>query len=84
MLVAEKAQSPSNTTYSQTLIDPSLHGSGVQINPVMENHIKLTSGISSNSYLRAFQVAQFNFFLFNQEEQMKKKRFKVKGRRKEG
>lgn len=41
---------------------------------VMENHIKLTSGISANSYLRAFQVAQFNFYLFNEEEKMNKKR----------
>lgn len=45
---------------------------------LMENHIKLTSGINSNSYIRAFQVAQFNFYLFNQEEKMNKRRFKLR------
>lgn len=59
--------------------------SGTSIDPVMENHIKLTSSANANGYLRAFQVAQFNFYLFNQEEQMNKKRFKAKSsRRKEG
>lgn len=43
---------------------------------LMENHIKLTSGINSNSYIRAFQVAQFNFYLFSQEEKMNKRRFR--------
>lgn len=40
----------------------------------MENHIKLTSGLHSNSYLRQFQVAQLNFYLFLQEEKLNKKR----------
>jgi len=42
----------------------------------MENHIKLTSGLSANSYLKHFQEAQRNFYLFIQEEKMTKKRFK--------
>jgi hypothetical protein len=40
----------------------------------MKNHIKLTSGFHNNSYLRQFQVAQRNFYLFIQEEKMNKKR----------
>ena len=44
----------------------------------MENHIKLTSGLNSNSYIRLFQVAQLNFYLFNQEEKMNKKRYRLK------
>ena len=44
----------------------------------MENHIKLTSGFSSNSYIRQFQVAQLNFYLFSQEEKTSKKRYRVK------
>jgi hypothetical protein len=44
----------------------------------MENHIKLTSGINSNSYIRQFQVAQLNFYLFNQEEKLNRKRFRPK------
>ena len=44
----------------------------------MENHIKLTPGFNANSYLRHFQVAQLNFYLFIQEEKMNKKRFKPK------
>lgn len=44
----------------------------------MENHIKLTSGFNANSYLRQFQVAQLNFYLFIQEEKMNKKRYKPK------
>lgn len=44
----------------------------------MENHIKLTSSINSNAYIRAFQVAQLNFYLFNQEEKMSQKRFRLK------
>ena len=47
----------------------------------MENHIKLTSGFSTNSYIRQFQVAQINFYLFNQEEKLSKKRFKPKSAR---
>lgn len=43
----------------------------------MENHIKLTSGFSANSYLRHFQVAQMNFYLFIQEEKTIK-RYKPK------
>lgn len=42
----------------------------------MENHIKLSSGITSNNYIRQFQVAQMNFYLFNQEEKMSRKRFR--------
>ena len=42
----------------------------------MENHIKLISGFNSNSYIRHFQVAQLNFYLFNQEEKMNKKRYR--------
>jgi len=44
----------------------------------MENHIKLTTGFNSNSYIRQFQVAQLNFYLFNQEEKMSKKRYRMK------
>ncbi|MEX1238807.1 MAG: hypothetical protein WEB30_03790 [Cyclobacteriaceae bacterium] len=44
----------------------------------MENNIKLTSTLNSNSYIRAFQVAQLNFYLFSQEEKMSKKRFRMK------
>lgn len=44
----------------------------------MENHIKLTTGFSSNSYIRQFQVAQLNFYLFNQEEKRSKKRYRIK------
>ena len=44
----------------------------------MENHIKLASGFHNNSYLRQFQVAQLNFYLFIQEEKMNKKRIKGK------
>jgi len=47
----------------------------------MENHIKLTSGLNSNSYIRQFQVAQLNFYLFNQEEKMTKKKFRLRGAR---
>lgn len=49
--------------------------------PVMENNIKLTSGINSNSYIHHFQVAQLNFFLFDQEEKMNRKRFRPKSAR---
>lgn len=49
--------------------------------PVMENHIKLTSGINSNAYIRAFQVAQLNFYLFNQEEKTNPRRFRLKSAR---
>ena len=48
---------------------------------VMENHIKLTSGINSNSYIRHFQVAQLNFYLFDQEEKMNKRRFRLRSSR---
>ncbi|MEO5600788.1 MAG: hypothetical protein ABIR06_07665 [Cyclobacteriaceae bacterium] len=44
----------------------------------MENPIKLTSGFGANSYLRHFQVAQMNFYLFIQEEKTIKKRYKSK------
>ena len=44
----------------------------------MENHIQLAQGFSSNSYIRQFQVAQLNFYLFNQEEKMSKKRFRMR------
>ena len=44
----------------------------------MENHIQLTSGIKANSYLRHFQVAQLNFYLFIQEEKLNKKRYNPK------
>lgn len=47
----------------------------------MENHIKLTSGINSNSYIRHFQVAQLNFYLFDQEEKMNKRRFRLRSSR---
>jgi hypothetical protein len=40
---------------------------------LMENHIKLTSGFHTNSYLRQFQVAQLNFYLFLEEEKKNKK-----------
>lgn len=42
----------------------------------MENHIKLTAGFTSNSYISQFQVAQMNFYLFMQEEKMNKKRYR--------
>jgi hypothetical protein len=45
-------------------------------NPAMENHIKLTPGNNGNSYLRHFQVAQLNLYLFMQEEELNRKRFK--------
>ena len=44
----------------------------------MENHIKLTSGFNSNSYIRLFQVAQLNFYLFSQEEKLNKKRYRLR------
>ena len=44
----------------------------------MENHIKLVSGFNSNSYIRLFQVAQLNFYLFSEEEKMNKKRYRLK------
>ena len=44
----------------------------------MENHIKLTSGLHSNSYIRQFQVAQLNFYLFLQEEKLNKKTHRVR------
>jgi hypothetical protein len=44
----------------------------------MENHIKLTAGFNANSYIRQFQVAQLNFYLFVQEEKMSKKRYRLK------
>ena len=44
----------------------------------MENHIKLTSGYHSNSYIRQFQVAQLNFYLFDQEEKRSRRRFRLK------
>jgi hypothetical protein len=47
----------------------------------MENHIKLTPGLNSNSYIRQFQVAQMNFYLFSEEEKMNKKRFRLKNSR---
>ena len=40
----------------------------------MENNIKLLSGFNSNSYIRQFQIAQQNFYLFDQEEKLTKKR----------
>lgn len=40
----------------------------------MENHIQLTSGLSTNSYLRQFQIARLNFYLFIQEEKRSKQR----------
>jgi len=42
----------------------------------MENHIQLSSGVNSNSYIRQFQVAQMNFHLVNQEEKIYKKKFR--------
>lgn len=42
----------------------------------MENHIKLVSSFNSNSYIRQFQVAQLNFYLFDREEKMSKKRYR--------
>ena len=48
------------------------------INPVMENHIMLTPGFPSNSYLRQFQVAQLNFYLFLQEEKLTKMKHRVR------
>lgn len=47
----------------------------------MENHIKLTPGFTSNSYIRLFQVAQMNFQLFDQEEKIARKRYRMKYRR---
>ena len=47
----------------------------------MENHIKLTSGLNSNSYIRQFQVAQLNLYLFSQEEETKKKKFRFRNSR---
>lgn len=44
----------------------------------MENHIKLTAGFTSNSYIRQFQVAQMNFYLFMQEEKVSKRRYRIK------
>jgi hypothetical protein len=44
----------------------------------MENHIKLTSGYHSNSYIRQFQVAQLNFYLFDQEEKKSRRKFRLK------
>ncbi len=44
----------------------------------MENHIKLTSGITSNSYISHFQVAQMNLYLFMQEEKMNKRRYRMR------
>lgn len=44
----------------------------------MENHIKLTSGFNSNSYIRQFQVAQLNFYLFDQEEKMNRRRHRLR------
>lgn len=47
----------------------------------MENNIKLGSGFNSNSYIRQFQIAQLNFYLFDQEEKLNKKRLRPKNRR---
>lgn len=44
----------------------------------MENHIKLTAGFTANSYVRHFQIAQINSYLFDQEEKLSKKRFRLK------
>ncbi|MGC1240414.1 MAG: hypothetical protein WA874_02440 [Chryseosolibacter sp.] len=44
----------------------------------MENHIKLISGFNSNSYIRQFQVAQLNLYLFSEEEKLNKKRYRLK------
>lgn len=44
----------------------------------MENHIKLASGINTNSYVRQFQVAQLNFYLFDQEEKRNRRRFRLR------
>ena len=49
----------------------------------MENNIKLASGFNSNSYIRQFQIAQLNFYLFDQEEKLKKKRVKPRNFRAE-
>lgn len=45
---------------------------------IMENHIKLISGFNSNSYIRQFQVAQLNLYLFSEEEKLNKKRYRLK------
>lgn len=42
----------------------------------MENHIQLASGMTSNSYVRQFQVAQMNFNLVDQEEKLSGKRLR--------
>jgi hypothetical protein len=47
----------------------------------MENNIKLASSINSNSYIRHFQIAQLNFYLFDQEEKLNKKRLRSKNLR---
>lgn len=44
----------------------------------MENHIILSTGNSANSYIRQFQVAQMNFYLFDQEEKLNKQRLRWK------
>ena len=44
----------------------------------MENHIQLNPGFNSNSYIRQFQVAQLNFYLFSQEEKLTRKRYRLK------
>jgi hypothetical protein len=47
----------------------------------MENHIKLASSFNSNSYISQFQIAQLNFYLFDQEEKLNKKRMKPRNLR---
>ncbi len=49
----------------------------------MENHIELSSGMPSNSYIRQFQVAQMNFYLVDQEEKAVKKKFRWRRSRRE-
>ncbi len=44
----------------------------------MENHIKLSSGLTANSYIRQFQVAQMNFYLVDQEEKKNKRRLRLR------
>ncbi len=44
----------------------------------MENHIKLSSGLAANSYIRQFQVAQMNFYLVDQEEKKNKRRLRLR------
>jgi hypothetical protein len=46
----------------------------------MENHIQLTSGLSANNYLRQFQIARLNFYLFIQEEKRSKQRARTRYR----